>query len=1157
MMKKLLLLLLILFSFSVQAQFNSNAPWMNELRADHARTSTSKTNVNKQFTFQEIVDAFNTYWETRDHLAKGSGYKPFKRWENHWKNHVKEDGTLPSAAELWNTSTQAIENGANRPDASNWLQVGITDFANRATSTANIGRLNTIIVDPNNSNTYYVGAPSGGIWKSTDAGTSWTPLTDDIPYMAVSGIAIDYNNSNIIYIATGDDDANDSPALGVWKSIDGGSTWNATGLDPSNTPSSMNDIYMSTTDSNTLWVATSNGVYRTTDGGVNWSNTNGSQGLDIDDIKVFPGNDNFIYAVTSTDFYRSTDGGVTFSNAGVGSGLPTSAGRMVLGVTPANANYVYVLVADTSGNSYDFEGLYRSTFWGGAFTAIATNASVGNLFERNQAWYDMALAISPTDVDEIYTGAINVWKTSNGGTSFSRLNNGDSVHDAAYTHVDIHQLRFFNGALFAATDGGIFKSTSSPVGASFTDLTNDMAISQFYTISVSQQTSEKIAGGLQDNGGYAYADKDWYHYHGGDGMEGMIDPNDDNLYYGSSQFGSLKVSTNSGQSGNSLQIGSPESGEWITPFAINTESEVYGGYNSLYKLCGTSWQVVSQDLGEAIDILEIDDLDPDIIYAVNNGSRPLAYSNSGSSLNKSIDRGVTFTEISTLSITSMDINHNNSDIIYITTTGSNGKVLRSNDGGLTFPDDLTGSLPNVPKISIKHQDLHSQNPLFVGTSIGVYRYDDALGDWDLFQNNLPNAPIADLAINLVDGNITAGTYGRGAWQSDIPTESTTNEIKLEAIDGLDNACGTLNNLQARVKNIGTSTVSAINVEYILNGVSNNFDWAGSLASGATTSINIPSVTPTTGLQKLKVLITSASDTYLSNNQDIKSFYPNSAGSINAVNGFENVSDELIVSDLLVDACTGGGYWERGLATGVVLNSGSNNVYGTNLAGDHAGNIKSYLVSNCYDLSSLSNPILKFDLGFELEQNWDILYVEYSTDGSNWNILGTSSDPNWYNSNRTNASSGPSDDCQNCPGAQWTGTSAALQEYSYNLSALNSETSINFRFVFHSDQFTEEEGVMLDNFVIEGTLGSEDFNDSNFAIYPNPSNNFFNIKMKNAYKIGLNLYDVTGKLVLKQQDVKTINNTHVLDLSNYSSGIYFLNIISKDDNAQVTKKLILN
>ncbi|HMC00133.1 MAG TPA: T9SS type A sorting domain-containing protein [Flavobacteriaceae bacterium] len=1138
-MKKLYLFSFLLSFYFVQAQFNQDAPWMQNLNAEQRRSSNP-------VTFQEIVDAFNAYWENRDPNVKGSGYKPFKRWEVFWENFVKKDGTLPTQEELWNTwlayKTQE-QNKSALVDLSNWQPVGPFNHVNTGSWSSGQGRVNSIIVDPNVLTTYYSGAPAGGIWKSTDSGASWTPLSDQLPQIGVSGIAIDYNNSNIIYIATGDDDAGDSYSVGVMKSTDGGATWNTTYLDTSNSPTSMNDIYMNPNDSNMLWVATNGGVYKTIDGGANWvEKLNGN----IKDIKLKPGDPSTIYAVTTSTFYISTDFGETFSD--ISSGLPTTSNRLVIDVTPANANVVYVL----SSLSNNFQGVYKSSNSGLTFTeqdATLPNAS-DDLFDgSSQAYYDMALAVSDTDENEIYTGVLNIWKSSDGGDSFTKLNSWSAPSSPSYTHADIHLLRFYNGELFAGTDGGFYKSSNG--GSNFTDLTEGMQIGQFYRISVSNESSQKMVGGLQDNGGFALNAGQWQVYYGADGMDTAIDRFNSDLFYGFTQYGgTLNISTSSGGSLNN-QVGAPSDetgsndsgGNWITPLVMSRTGEMYAGYSKLYKFCGGSWQALSSNFGSDIDVLEIDDLNTDNIYVGLDNE-----------LWKSTNGGYNFSSLETFgtNITSIEVNNNDSNIVYITTSGSGGKVFRKT--GAAKSTDITGSLPNITKNVVKHQNLHSDNPLFLGTSLGVYRYDDTLSDWELFENNLPTVAVRDLEINLNDNNITAATYGRGIWQSSIPVETLTNELSLENIENLNYSlgCGDISGIQAQVKNLGTNTVNSIDVEYILDGVSSVFTWSeSSLATNESILIDIPTLSPSgSNIHELKIITTISGDTYSSNNELMKKFYSNNLGLVNTPNDFETVNDELIVSD-------GGicGYWERGMPSGTLLDTAASedNVYGTNLSGNHADLIKTYLVSKCYDLSILTNPVIKFNMAFDLELNFDIVYVEYSTNsGANWNVLGEMG-PNWYNSDRTYGSSGGTD-CQNCPGGQWTGTDATMKEYSYDLTVLSAETNIIFRIVFHSDPAVNQEGVVVDDFVIEGTLSAEPFDADYFSIYPNPSKDIFNIRMAAINEFDYAIYDITGKLISQKQKVIPSNREYTLDLSQFSSGIYLLKI--KSNEYEITKKLIL-
>lgn len=1136
MKKSFLIILFALTGLTAFSQFNQDAPWMRNLNVEARKDSGNPV------TFQEIVDAFDAYWIGRDHTVKGSGYKPFKRWESFWKNHVKEDGTLPTAAEFWATWESTLQQRRNSQmvDMSDWFPVGPFELTNTGTWSFGQGRVNAIIVDPNNPNTYYAGAPAGGIWKSLDAGASWTPLSDFLPQIGVSGIAVDYNNSDIVYIATGDDDAGDSYSVGVMKSVDGGSTWQITGLNPNNSPGSMNDIYMHPSNSNILWVATSSGVFKTTNAGSSWSNKLFGN---IKDIKLHPTNPNIIYAVTTNTFYKSTNGGESFFS--ISNGVPTGSSRLVIDVTPDNPDVVYILSAESSA----FKGLYKSSDSGSSFSTVSTFASVGDIFESPQAWYDMAMAVSDTNEDEVYVGVLNIWKTTNSGTTFTKINSWSAPFSASYTHADIHLLRFFNGQLFAGTDGGFYKSANG--GINFTDLTQGMQIGQFYKVAVSKESSSKMVGGLQDNGGQGLNNNVWQNYYGADGMDTAIDPNNSNLYYGFIQNGgSLYISTTSGGS-NDVQVGSPsgEDGNWITPLSMSRDSELYSGFSSLYKLCGNSWQAVSPNLGTNIDLIEIDELNPDIIYVATNEI-----------LRKSEDRGVTFSiaEFFPFDITSIEVNNNDDSIVYVTTSGSiNGQVFKSVDQGLNFTN-ISSGLPAVSKNVIKHQGLHPDNPLFLGTSLGVYRYDDITQTWEAFNNNLPTVPVRDLEINLNDAVLVAATYGRGIWKTSIPNQAPSEDLGIVSIQGLEStiACGEINSFQVELNNSGLNPITSATIAHTLDGNTQETDWTGNLLPGENALVNINRTIPTSGDMKLlNVEVSSAGDIYPLNNSLVKQFANTASGIVNEVNTFETPEDELIVYDDGGLSCSDGGYWQRGIPTGAVLNTANSGsmVYGTNLSGDYDNNIKSYLVSGCYNLTNISNPILRFNMQFELEFDWDIVYVEYSTDsGASWSVLGSALDVNWYNSDTVE---GENNTCYNCPGAQWTGANFSMQEYNYNLSGFTDQTSFMVRFVFHTDQLVVEEGVVIDDFRIEGTLGTNEITTDSFHIYPNPSNGIFTVAVDRQEPMVYNLYDVTGKMIFNNVPLNTTNSKYTLDLSNYQTGVYFIQIQSA--SGSITKKLIID
>ncbi len=995
------------------------------------------------------------------------------------------------------------------------------------------GRVNVLVRDPSNANVYYVGAPSGGIWKSSDSGQTWTPLSDQLAQIGVSGIAVDYNDSNIIYIATGDDDANDSYSIGILRSTDGGMTWNETGMNASNAPGTTTDLFINPDNSNMLWVATSSGIYKTIDAGSTWQMKKSG---DFKALDIKPGDPSVIYALRSNQMYRSSDSGDTFSQ--VTAGVPTGSGRIVMDVTPANPNVVYLLSVLSNNN---FQGVYKSIDSGLSFTKTAVT---NDILESSQAWFDLAIAVSATDENSVFVGCLNVWRSTNGGDSFTKLNSWSTPNQATYTHADIHYIQFYDNELFVGSDGGIYRSTNN--GDAFTDLTAGLQIGQYYRVAVAPSDSNLMSGGLQDNGGYAFSGGVWKNYFGADGMDAAIHPHNSNIYYGFIQSGSNLYITS--DAGNSLLGSVPQPagalGNWVTPLEINKEGELFAGYNALYKFDGEAFQAVSGGLGSNIDYLELDPLNSDIIYVASN-----------SMLKKSTDHGQTFTAVSSFNsnITSVEVNTENNDIIYVTTSGTQGQVMRSTDGGDNF-SDITGNLPNVTKNVVKHRPEDINNTIYLGTSLGVYSFDDLTQTWESFDTNLPNVQVTDIEINALDGNITAATYGRGIWRSDLPAStSVTTDIKLSKINVPEQSlmnCQTDVIPQIEIVNNGTDTIGSFDLIYSYDdGAPVTYTVNYTINAGATLVVDLPQTTQTKGFHILHVSANTSGDTFSSNNSKSASFWINSNAVIDEVNSFESSDQELLVlSDNTV--------WERGVPAGIILNQSSEGgtmAYGTNLDGNYPDATKAYLVSECYDLTAVSNPILTFDMAFDFENDWDILYVEYSTDlGVTWQVLGSANDPDWYNSARINGD-GIADNCHNCIGSQWTGLSSTLTEYRYDLSAFFSESNFIFRFVFISDQTINKEGAVVDNLNVRSGLGIKNLDEKSFIVYPNPTTGDVTIKLAQPLDFGYKIIDITGKIVVSVDGLEN-KDTISVPMQNLHSGFYLITIETREGQ-QLTKKLV--
>ena len=1123
------ILILSISSFSFSQVISENNPYTKEFALDLKKNTSKNTvlkNGNTKPSLKKISSQFDAFWRQKDYSKKGSGYKPFKRWEQHWSHYLMEDGSIAPPSVLWDAwrEKKALEGTKNKTiqsPASNWSSIGPAVVANTSTKTAGQGRVNAIALDPSDPNTIYVGAPAGGIWKSTNNGIDWTPLADNLPQIGVSGIAIDPNNSDIIYISTGDDDAGDSYSIGVLKSLDGGATWNTTGLTFNFNYKGSNEIFIDPTNSNIVWVATSTGLYKTNDAGDNWDvmlNAN------IRDFRLKPGDPLTVYAVSDyngnpSKFYKSTNGGIQFDEITT---VPTNSIRLAIEVTAANPDIVYLLSSYNNGDgtyagSYAFQGVYKSTNSGNSFTKTL---EADDIFTSGQSWYDMALTVSDTDPDVVFVGVLDIWKSTNGGDNFTQLNQWYN-HNAQFTHADIHFLRYFNNVLYAGTDGGIYRSEND--GTNFEDLSTNLSISALYTISVSKSTSQKIAGGLQDCGGFAYNENVWNSYHGGDGMGSAIDPAIDDHYYGFTQYGgNLYLNTAGGNTNSTFITGSPETGEWVTPLQFNKNSELYAGYSQLYNLENGAWnQLSTHEFNGNLDHIEISPVHSNVIYVAQE-----------SVLFKSIDKGVSFTQILNANGRIMSIEAHNTSLntIWVVTSS---EVLKSADGGLAF-SNITNNLPSESKRVIKHQPYSENNSLYLGTSLGVYYLDDLSETWSSFSGSLPNVAVTDLEINTEDSIITASTYGRGVWQSPIPVASKpAADIELYGVlsTSPNYTCDPENTMLLKVHNNGTNTVTALDIVYTLNTQNpETRPWTGTIFPGESSEIslsNLGTLDAGENALNINIVLPSGSDEYPENNINtisISEIIPeNTASEANDLKTFEVSGEDNWVVKGDQDV------WSIAVPNGTALNSAGsgNKAYTTNPNGNYAPNKQAELVSPCYDLTSVSSPVLKFSMAYQIEEDWDYLYLECTINkGATWNNLAT-----------------------------YTGDNSTLSAYEFDLDSFASASSIIFRYRLVTDEYVEQEGVVLDDFIIEGaTLNLEENIQNNINLYPNPSNGNLTVTWKlTSEESNIKIYNVLGRLILS----KNINDGQQrldLNMTKEASGIYFIKL--KVGNRLMRKKLII-
>jgi len=721
--------------------------------------------------FATIQNTMNQYFATAD-KGQGSGFKQWKRWEYLAEHRLTSDGKVANwAARNWEEyqnyeQTHAAADTNRQPLVPNgqWYNLGPFGFVWGNGWNGGVGRLNCITFHPYDQNTFWVGAPAGGLWRTSDGGASWTPLTDGMPSIGVSGIAVDYTNTNVMYILSGDGDGGHTQSIGVLKTVDGGNTWQSTGLTYDIISSVRGyKLLMHPSNPQILFVAATDGIHKTTDGGISWTTVKTGS---FQDIEFKPGDPTIIYATYSTLFYRSTDTGNTWTQ--ITSGVPNTATRMAIGVTPAASDYVYLMTGPVP-SSGSFKGFYLSTNSGVDFSTRSTTPNIlgyasNGSDNKQQTTYDLAVAVSRTNNNNVIIGGINTWSSANWGVSWTITSMWDNSGGIGYTHADIHGLEInpLNNWLYCVSDGGVFRSTD--FGSNWTDITAGIANTQFYRIAGIESNANLITGGAQDNGSDKWTGgSTMLHMLGADGMDCMVDYTDANILYNTTQYGDLEKSTNGGASFSAKQPAG-SSGNWITPFIMDPTNHliIYGGYSSVYKSIngGDSWTNMGASGGNAM--------------AIGTSNNLRVYAASGSTLYMSANGGSSWANVSSglpgIGITFLAVDPTNSYSVFVTYGGytAGQKVYHSTDAGSTWTN-ISGTLPNIPTNCIAFENTGGvpANAIYIGTDIGIFYRDDNHIDWIPFRNGLPVVPVFDLEINKTSGVLTAGTFGRGLWRSQL------------------------------------------------------------------------------------------------------------------------------------------------------------------------------------------------------------------------------------------------------------------------------------------------------------------------------------------------------------------------------------------------------
>lgn len=770
-MRNIFITALLAVSLSANAQ-----PWLEKFEGQRPNIEEIEQQYRARFKGSTPAGEEQDVFEGKDYH--------FERWLYHWEGRTDANGDLVSPAKIWveYKKRQDLIARSSSKGTSNDVNWSFHGPDNAFAHNYGIGRINVIEFHPTDTNTYLIGSPGGGIWRTTDDGNTWTVLDDFLPVLGVSDI--DYNplNPNTIYICTGDRDAGDTYSMGVFKSIDGGQTWDTTGLNYTfHDAQQTTGLVINPLDTSSLTLTTTQGIFKSFDAGKTWTNM---QSGSFKQVLYNPADTNILYAAASGSIYRSADGGMNWSAS---SGISNTARRIEMAVTPANPAIVKLVAVKSD---HGLQAIYNSTDTGKTFTDIfddgnncSTNIlasnSKGNRCE-GQGWYDLTIQISPVNENQVIVGGVNTWYSTNGGNSW-KVANQWSTHVAGVTrvHADKHCHKFHPlqpGILYECNDGGVYKTAAPMSGTSiWNNLSDGLGITQFYRNAVADNASF-VLGGAQDNGTKMLVGGTSKQMTGADGMDCHIDPTDSNRIYTSQQYGELRRSTDGGDNFKDIQNnipGKPEGG-WITPFLIYPPSTniLLAGYEEVYLSTdyGDNWSSISPNFNADLDRIVITPLDADYIYIMTNSA-------SSHTIRYTTDFGNSWKVLPAIqNVHGSDIlvDPRDANVLWTTyRTYSGVKVAKRHITNDTAWIEVNAGIPDIPVNCIAF-DHHNQT-FYIGTDLGVYYREYNDNTWKYFNNNtMPNVEVIDLGINNTTHTIWAATYGRGMWSS--PTHKSTTGI---------------------------------------------------------------------------------------------------------------------------------------------------------------------------------------------------------------------------------------------------------------------------------------------------------------------------------------------------------------------------------------------
>lgn len=682
------------------------------------------------------------------------------------------------------------------------------------------GRIADFAVNPDNPKEYYVATASGGVWKTTNAGTTYTPIFDNEGSYSIGCITMDPNNSKVIWVGTGENNNQRSVAYGdgVYKSVDGGASWTHMGLKNSEHigtitvhPENSDIVYIAA--QGPLWSSGGErGVYKTTDGGKTWEAVLSiDEHTGVSELVMDPRNPDVLYAAAhqrrrhvftyvgggpESAIYKSTDAGATWNK--VNKGLPTvDLGRIGLAISPANPNVIYAIVEAAQGKS----GFFRSTNGGASWHKQSDYSSSGNYYQE--------LICDPNNENTVYS--MNVWMqlSEDGGKTFKNV--GED-----FKHVDNHCLWIDptdTEHLLAGCDGGIYETFDK--GGTWQFKAN-LPVTQFYKVAVdNSEPFYFIYGGTQDNfsmggpsrtiSGNGIANNEWFMTHWGDGFESAIDPDNPNIVYAQMQYGGLVRYDK--LSGEELGIQPmPREGEnayrwnWDAPLetSAHVPGRIFFAANKLFRSDdrGQSWEVISDDLTRQLNRNELEVMgkiwsvdavmknqstspygtivafsespkNQDLLYVGTDDGLIQITEDGGQSWNKV--EGIKGVPARTYVNEVLASKHDENVVYAAFNHHKYGDfkpyLFKSSDKGKTWTN-ISNNLPERGSVYAIEEDHVNENLLFAGTEFGVFYSNNSGTTWNRLKSGLPVIAVRDIAIQQRENDLVLGTFGRGFYVLD-------------------------------------------------------------------------------------------------------------------------------------------------------------------------------------------------------------------------------------------------------------------------------------------------------------------------------------------------------------------------------------------------------